>query len=267
METGLANFRTTKFFGAHHIISALVISALMVLAIPVLAEPTDELSQTAFAYFNAGRYKESYPLFLRMVKRDGSDLRAKYYLALVCQKTGQAHNAIQMYVQIVSIAPNSNEAKYSKVALNILAHRKTLPPIIHASGSMSSLDSSSGTSKGTSKAGSTGSSTGASTSTNAAATGTVPDRDMRAAEAQSAELLANAKRQADALDAKADAIEKDMASVLKPKGNGPAFTRADIDAETADMRKQSVDIRARGQRESDDVLNRANLRQQASGHH
>jgi tetratricopeptide (TPR) repeat protein len=222
----------------------------------------DEVGQTAYAYFDAGRYKESYPLLMRMVNRDPSDLRAQYYLALVCQRTGQIHNAIKIYVQIVSRAPNSNEATYSKAALNILAHRKKIPPKIPTAASMPPLGSSGSKSSTGSNSG-----TGASNSTNVSSPGTALDRDMQAAQTQAAELLSNAKRQADALDAKADAIEKDMASVMRPKGTGPAYTKADIDAETADLRKQSIEIRARGQRESDDLLSRAKLRQEASSHH
>jgi tetratricopeptide (TPR) repeat protein len=254
--------------------ACLVVSTLSVLVMPASGAPADQVSQTAYEYFDAGRYKDAYPLFLRMVNRDSSDLRAKYYLAVVCQRTGQIHNAIQMYVQIVALAPQSNEARYSKAALNILAHRKKIPPNIPASASVPPLGStgSAGGSGGigsNSGAGSVngGGGNGASPSVNTLPVGMVPDRDMLAAQTQAAELLSSAKRQADALDAKADAIEKDMASVLKPKGNGPAYTKADIDAETADMRKQSVEIRARGLRESDDVLKRAKLRQEATSHH
>jgi tetratricopeptide (TPR) repeat protein len=224
-----------------------------VLFIQIPAAVADEVSQTAYAYFDAGRYKEAYPLFTRMVNRDASDLRAQYYLAVVCQRVGQIHNAIQMYVRIVSLAPKSNEARYSKAALDILAHRNITPPKIPAAAAMPPLGSSGGES--------------GAKAANVSDGATLPDRDLEAAQSQAAELIANAKRQADALDAKADAIEKDMASVMRPKGYVPAYTKADIDAETADLRKQSAEIRARGQRESDDVLSRAKLRHDATSHH
>jgi tetratricopeptide (TPR) repeat protein len=224
------------------------------------AEPFDSLSQRAIGDYNAGRFKEAYPLFISMVKRDNNDLRAKYYLGLTCQKLGQVHNAIQMYVQIVSLAPDSPEGKYSKVALNILAHRKTVVAL-PVPGKASDL-SDGGLSRGSVISPPL---KGASTAPNVSAVST--DLDMLAAQKQAAEIMAGAKRQADELDAKAEAIEKDMASVMKPKGNQPAYSPADIAAETADMRKQSAAIRERAQRESDDTLNRAKLRLESSSHH
>lgn len=83
-----------------------------------LAFAADDTSQKAVDYFKAGRYEEACPLFERLVERNSNDIRAQYYLAIVCQKLGQNSRASFLFEKIVATAPTSAEARLSKQALS-----------------------------------------------------------------------------------------------------------------------------------------------------
>jgi hypothetical protein len=83
-----------------------------------LAFAADDTSQKAVDYFKAGRYEEACPLFERLVDRNSNDIRAQYYLAIVCQKLGQYSRASFLFEKIVATAPTSAEARLSKQALS-----------------------------------------------------------------------------------------------------------------------------------------------------
>jgi tetratricopeptide (TPR) repeat protein len=89
-----------------------------------LALAADDTSQKAIDYFKAGRYELACPLFERLVDRNTNDIRAQYYLALVCQKLGQTDRAIFLFEKIASTSPTSAEAKLSKQAIALMPQGK-----------------------------------------------------------------------------------------------------------------------------------------------
>jgi tetratricopeptide (TPR) repeat protein len=230
--TAIKFFHKRKFFSV----------CMPLLSVSVLASHAAGGSSTsaqAMAYFQKGNYKAAQPLFEKMVASSPSDGRALYYLALVYYKQNNIAQAQSQFQKIVSAFPDSSEAKYSVQYLKAIEGKSVFS------------DENGTPPKGTAKPPD-------STSNDKA------DRDLAEAKSQAETIIAESKRHAAEFDKQAKQMTDEMKQVLVGKRfASPAYSQDQLNAATADLRKQSKDTLDRGKKEAEDLLNRAQLRYEA----
>jgi tetratricopeptide (TPR) repeat protein len=197
-------------------------------SVPAFAESGANLAARLFAQ---GNYQAAQPIFENLVKNEPTNARARYYLGLVYLKRARKDLARVQFQQILTLAPESEEARFSDTLLSQIDAKPSAPPVIQSSGS------------NTDKA----------------------DRDLAEATEQADALKAHAKSESDNLLGQASRMAKDM-EALPAAGRGSrgsAYSQDSINAATADLRRQAAAALERGNREATDILSRAQLRHDA----
>jgi hypothetical protein len=212
----------------------MIVKRLTGLALAILASfalaVNPASAQTAEQLFTEGKLVEALALFQSQIANRPGNVRARYYVALISVRQSKMDLAREQIQKILELAPQSQEADYArKIAASY------------------HLDSSIGpTSVGNSNK-------------------TDNDEDLRYAEKQAAELTAQAEREAQALDRKADQLARDMQATpaVGRRSSGSAYSQTAIEDATTPLRSQATEVRQRGKREAADLLMRAQLRASA----
>jgi tetratricopeptide (TPR) repeat protein len=188
-------------------------------------------SESAAKLFAAGNYKAAQPLFETLVKNEPKNVRARYYLGLVYLNLARRDLARIQFQQVISLAPASDEARFSDTVLARMDPKPSAPPVIESTTSSSAK----------------------------------VDQDLVEATAQADAIRAHAKSESDSFLAQANKTAKEM-EALPAAGrgsHGSAYSQDSINTATADLRRQAADALERGNREANDILNRAQLRHDA----
>jgi hypothetical protein len=205
---------------------------LTALTLLQLSAVADSNSQSAAKLFANGNYKAAQPLFETLVKNEPRNVRARYYLGLVYLNLAHKDLARNQFQQIMNLAPQSEEARFSETLLARIDPKvPVLPPTESTNSSSEKMD-----------------------------------RELTEANAQSDAIKAHAKAESDNLLAQANKMANEMQALpAAARGSrGSAYSQDSINAATADLKRQAADALERGNREANDVLNRAQLRHDAA---
>ncbi|HEY9730611.1 MAG TPA: tetratricopeptide repeat protein [Drouetiella sp.] len=184
-------------------------------------------AETGEQLFAKGKVLEALPLFKNQITDHPDNVRARYYLSLIFLQQSKRDQAWEQLKKILELAPHSAEADYARQIATTYHFVSDLTPRAtadskHAEG----------------------------------------DDDLRNATRQASELSAQAEREAQALDRKADQLAHDMEATpaVGRRSWGSAYNQAAIDDATRPLRLQATAVRERGKREAADYLMKAQLR-------
>jgi tetratricopeptide (TPR) repeat protein len=88
----------------------------------VLLDPdyTDALNNLATVYGSIGRKTEALALLQKTLTLDPGHLQAKYNLAINYYEMGMYPDSVREYEDIIAIAPDSKEAAFGRIMLNVI---------------------------------------------------------------------------------------------------------------------------------------------------